>query len=97
MSISAPLIKWSINFRDLNFHNIIILDILVTFLTTKKEEYFIRVEITGISKTVKNPQSGEFSLLNPLRTVRKSTTNKVPISDYTFNFVSAVSTSFVPL
>ena len=83
-------------FRDLNFHNII-LDILVTFLTPKKEEYFIRVEITGISKTVKNPQSGEFSLLNPLCTVRKSTTNKVPISDYTFNFVSAVSTSFVPL
>ena len=44
MSISVPLIKWSINFRDLNFYNII-LDILVTFLTPKKEEYFIRVEI----------------------------------------------------
>ena len=97
MSISVPLIKWSVNFRDLNFHYII-LDILVTFLTPKKEEYILSGwRSTGISKSVKNPQSGEVSLLNPLRTVRKSTTNKVPILDYTFNFVSAVSTSFVSL
>ena len=54
----------------------------------------------SISKTLKNPRSGQISLLGPLRTFRECTTNKVFInfSDYTFNFdfvqLSVVSTSF---
>ena len=96
MSISAPLIKWSI-FSATSISIILSWIYLWHSWHLRKRSILSGWRSTGNSKTVKNPQSGEFSLLNPLCTVRKSTANKVPISDYTFNFVSAVSTSFVSL
>ena len=66
-------------------------------------EYFIRVEIRQLSiietviETVKNPQSGQISSLDSLGMFRQSNTNKVSISDYLFNLVPVVSTSFVSL
>ena len=80
-----------------------ILDSLLTFLTPMDGEYFIRVEIRQLSiietviETVKNPQSGQISSLDSLGTFRQSNTNKVSISDYLFNLVPVVSTSFVSL
>ena len=76
-----------------------ILDTLLTFLTPKDREYFIRVEIRQLSiiETVKNPRSGQISLLDSLDMFRQSNTNKVSISDYSFNLVPVVSTSFVSL
>ena len=76
-----------------------ILDSLLTFLTPMDGEYFIRVEIRQLSiiETVKNPQSDQISSLDSLGTFRQSNTNKVSISDYLFNLVPVVSTSFVSL
>ena len=38
-----------------------------------------------MSETVKNPPSGQISVLDPLSTFRKITANKVSISDYCLN------------
>ena len=49
----------------------------------------------SISETVKNTRDRQISwALDPLRTFRESTANKVSISDYTFNFFPFVSTIF---
>ena len=52
----------------------------------------------SICETLKNPWRGQSSLLGSLCMFRESTTNKVSISDYTFNFVSSqrsfISTRF---
>ena len=49
----------------------------------------------SISETVKNTRDRQISwALDPLCTFRESTTNKVSISDYTFNFFPLVSTNF---
>ena len=59
----ASFIKWSVNFRDLNFHLFWhqILNTPLTSWTPMNEEYFIRVEI---NETVKNPQSDQISSLD---------------------------------
>ena len=58
------------NFRDLT----IILDTHLTFLTPKKEEYFIRGwRFTRNSETAKNPRSRQISLLDPLHKFREGT------------------------
>lgn len=53
----------------------------------------------SICETLKNPWRGQLSLLGSLCMFRESTTNKVSILDYTFNFVSSqlsfISTRFV--
>ena len=50
---------------------------------------------TSISETVKSTRDRQISwALDPLRTFRESTTNKVSISDYMFNFFPFVSTIF---
>ena len=49
----------------------------------------------SISETGKNTRDGQISwALDPLRTFRESTRNKVSLSDYTFNFFPLVSTNF---
>ena len=49
----------------------------------------------SISETVKNARDGEISwALDPLRTFRESTINKVSISDHTLNFFPVVPTNF---
>ena len=83
--ISVPLMKWGVNFCDLNFH----------YFGHKFSIHFVRgVFCQGGDSpvTVKLLWSGQTSL-DPLRTFRERTTNKVSIWDYTsFNFVPVVST-----
>lgn len=46
----------------------------------------------SICETLKNPWRGQLSLLGSLCMFRETNTNKVSISDYTFNFVFLVPT-----
>ena len=70
-------------------------DILDVYL--RNRSILSRWRSTSNNETVKNPRSGQISLVDPLHTLRESTTKKVSISDYMFIFVSVVSASFVSL
>ena len=72
-----------------------ILGILSTFLTLKKEKYFIRADILQQyqSESVKEPPGGQFSILH--LSFRVSEINDVCILVYMSKFVLVVSTSFV--
>ena len=89
---SFHLIKWSVNFRNLNFYyfgpNFWP---LLTLLTPKKEGYLIRWRSASNSETtVKKPQSAKISSLNPLGTFRENTMNKVTTLDGALNLVPVV-------
>lgn len=72
-----------------------ILGILSTFLTLKKEKYFIRADILQQyqSESVKEPPGGQFSILH--LSFRVSEMNDVCILVYMSKFALVVSTSFV--
>ena len=70
-----------------------ILNTFLMFLTPKKEEYYVRVEIHQQQLNCEELEVARFVRL----TFKLRTTNKVSILDDTINFVPVVSTGFVSL
>ena len=85
MLISIPLIKWSINFLNFNFHYFGYTDILDNSYFEKGVLYQ-RGDLPTTVKLQRTLQCDQISSLDLFREM-----NKVSISDYMFNFVSVVS------
>ena len=86
----------NLSFRDLDFHYFG-LKFSILFAHSwhlRKRSILSGWRSASTSKTLMNPRTGRISSLAPLRTFRESAANKVSISDYTLNFVPAVSTCF---
>ena len=69
-------------------------------LEPKKPDALAGQRSASVSETATKPQGSHISLLYPLRafcTFGKRNTNKVFISEYTFNFAPVISLSFVSL
>ena len=86
MLISIPLIKWSINFLNFNFHYFGYTDILYNSYF-ERGVFYQRGDLPTTVKLQRTLQSDQISSLDLFREM-----NKVSIfSDYMFNFVSVVS------